>query len=144
LFNPGVPSKITPFARKYVRLLEGSLKEFEDEEREKFEGYIQRFENEDLEEGETNPVVYEDMPFFTCELTSLNRIAFSVADDPFYKSIRGKYYPELIVTNMKGKLIAKINPENQKHDKYGLEYADDFREAHLKLNDDKKVKIVLS
>ncbi len=36
LFNPNVPSKITPFARKYAKLLEGNLQEFEDEEREKF------------------------------------------------------------------------------------------------------------
>jgi hypothetical protein len=68
------------------------------------------------------------MPFFTCELTSLNRIAFSVADDPFYKSLRGKYYPEVVVTNNKGKLISVINPYNTKSDKHGLEYFDDFRE----------------
>jgi len=84
------------------------------------------------------------MPYFTCELTSLNRIAFSVADDPFYKAIRGKYYPELIVTNKKGKVVAKINPETKKSDKHGLEYCEDFRESNLKLNDDKKVRIVLS
>lgn len=98
--------------RKYIRLLDGSLKEFEDEEREKFAAYIEKFENEDLEEGETNPVKYEDMPFFTCELTSLNRIAFSVADDPFYKSIRSKYYPEVLVVSVKGKIITRVNPEN--------------------------------
>ncbi len=45
---------------------------------------------------------------------------------------------------MKGKLLAKINPDSQKSEKYGLEYSDDFREPHLKLNDDKKVRIVLS
>lgn len=125
-------------------MLDGNLREFEDEEREKFEQYVSRFENEDLEEGETNPVVYEEMPYFTLELTSLNRIAFSVADDPFYKSLRGKYYPELIVTNIKGKHLATINPDHPKSEKYGLEYLDDFREPALKLNDDRKVRIVLS
>jgi hypothetical protein len=84
------------------------------------------------------------MPYFTVELTSLNRIAFSIADDPFYKSLRGKYYPEVIVTNTKGKLLSIINPEHHKSEKYGLEYLDDFREPMLKLNDDKKVRIVLS
>jgi hypothetical protein len=125
-------------------LLEGTLREFEDEEREKFIAFVEKFENEDLDEGEKNPIVYEDIPYFTLELTSLNRIAFSIADDPFYKSLRGKYYPELIVTNIKGKLLARINPENPKSDKYGLEYLDDFREPNLKLNDDKKVRITLS
>lgn len=68
------------------------------------------------------------MPYFTCELTCLNRIAFAVADDPFYKSMRSKYYPELIVINKKGKLLAKINPSNKISEKLGLEYCDDFRE----------------
>lgn len=36
LFNPTVASKITPFARKYLKLIDGTLKEFEDEEAEKF------------------------------------------------------------------------------------------------------------
>jgi len=51
------------------------------------------------------------MPFFTCELTSLNRIAFLVADDPFYKSQRSKYYPEVLVVSIKGKIRARINHE---------------------------------
>jgi hypothetical protein len=77
-------------------------------------------------------------------LTCLNRIAFSVADDPFYKTFKPKYYPELIVTNKKGKLLSVINPYNTKSDKHGLEYLDDFREPNLKLNDDRKVRITLS
>jgi hypothetical protein len=36
LFNSTIPSEITPFARKYIRLLDGSLEEFEREEAEKF------------------------------------------------------------------------------------------------------------
>ena len=110
LFNPTVGSTITPFTRKYLRLLEGTLNEFENEEREKFQAYVERFENEDLEEGEANPIVYEEMPFFTCYLTCLNRIAFAVADDPFYKTFKAKYYPEVILTNKKGKLMAVVNP----------------------------------
>jgi hypothetical protein len=105
---------------------------------------VERLENEELDEGETNPVVYEDMPYFTLELTDLNRVAFAVADDPFYKSLRSKYYPECIVMNVKGKILARVNPYNHKSDKYGLEYLEDFREPKLKLNDDKKIRITLS
>ena len=36
MFNPRIAVKITPFARKYVRLLDGTLEEFEKEETEKF------------------------------------------------------------------------------------------------------------
>ena len=104
------------------------MTEFENEEREKFGAYIEALENETLQEDETNPVVYEDMPFFTCELTSLNRIAFSVADDPFYKAERPKYYPELVIMNIKGKILDRIGPNKRKSEKYGLEYLEDFRE----------------
>lgn len=40
LFNPTVPSKITPFARKYLKLIDGTLKEFEEEEADKFNAYV--------------------------------------------------------------------------------------------------------
>jgi hypothetical protein len=90
-------------------LQDGTLDDFEVEENEKFASYIERLENEELEVGETNPIVYEDMPFFTCEFTKLNRIAFAVADDPFYKPARSKYYPECILYNKKGDIKAVIN-----------------------------------
>jgi hypothetical protein len=81
-----VPSKISPFARKYHRFLDESLAEFEEEEKDKFDGYIQRLMDETTEEGEGNPIVYEDMPYFHFELSGgINRLCFSTADDPFYK-----------------------------------------------------------
>lgn len=81
-----------------------------------------------MEENEQNPVVYDSMPFFTCELTSLSRISFAVADDPFYKSERSKYFPELLVISPKGKVLSRINPHHRESEKYGLEYLEDFRE----------------
>ena len=36
IFNPKVPIQETPFARKYKRLLDGTLDELENEEKEKF------------------------------------------------------------------------------------------------------------
>lgn len=79
------------------------------------------------------------MPFFTCDLTNLNRLSFAVADDPYYKPNRSKYYPELIIINKKGKIKDKVNPWDKKAKKYGLEFKDDFREPKLSLNDDKKI-----
>ena len=90
---------ISPFARKYQKFLDGTMKATEDEEKEKFEGYIQRLIGEELEEGETNPIVYGKMPYFHCELTGLTRLQFSTADDPFYKTSVSKYYPEAIIFN---------------------------------------------
>lgn len=94
LFNPNVPSKISPFARKYKRFMDGTLAEFEEEEKEKFDGYVQRMINEETEEAETNPIVFEDMPYFHFELSGgINRLCFSTADDPFYKQPVGRYHP---------------------------------------------------
>jgi hypothetical protein len=68
LFNPGTPYKISTFARKYKRFLDGSLADFTADEKEKFAAYITRMTNEELEEGEKNPIVMEDMPYFNFQL----------------------------------------------------------------------------
>jgi hypothetical protein len=81
------------------------------------------------------------------ELTGLNRIAFSVADDPFYKPQRARFYPEVILMNLKGQVKARINPDTRRHDVRGLEsliFEEDFREPQLKINDDRRVQINLS
>jgi len=69
-----------------MRFMDGTLADFEEEENEKFDGYVQRMINEEQEEGERNPVVYEKMPYFHFELSGgISRLCFSTADDPFYK-----------------------------------------------------------
>lgn len=142
LFHPGVPSKISPFARKYQRFREGNLEAFEEAEKEKFDAYVQRLMTEELEDGETNPVVYETMPFFHCELTGgMNRLSFSTADDPFYKTSVAKYYPEAIVVGQDGTILAKVNPDERKSADFAMTYADDIRDPVLKINDDRKIQI---
>ena len=87
------------------------------------------------------------MPFTTFELNGLNRLAFSVADDPFYKSQRSRFYPEVIVMNMKGEIKARVNPFTREYKKRGIEavsFEEDFRESRLKINDDKRVHINLT
>lgn len=149
VFNPRVPCKVTPFTRKYRKLLDGNLAEFEENEREKFARYTEAMETETLAEEEQYPIVFEDSPFFSLELTGLSRIAFAVADDPFCKVPRAKYYPELVLVNKKSKVKAVINPAimgQPRTDKYGqvFEYCEDFREPSLKVNDDRKVRINLA
>lgn len=142
LFNTGLASKISPFARKYSKFLDGSLEAFEAKEKEAFTGYAERLASESLEDGETNPVVYGDMPFFHCDLTGgLQRLAFSTADDPFYKTSESKYYPEALVFNMKGEILARVNPDNRKSEDYHMSYLDDIRDNVLKINDDRKIQI---
>lgn len=145
ILNPNVPCKITPFTRKYKRLLEGNLQEFEDTERERFDKYVEALDTETLAEDEKYPVVYENNPFFQLELTGLSRISFAVADDPFAKSQRQKYYPEVYLVNKKSDIKAVISGPKSEAGKYTpvFEYAEDFREGGLKVNDDRKVKINL-
>lgn len=137
-----------------MRILDGSLTAFEAEEKAKFDTFIESIENETLEGGndeynvmKSNPIVFELMPFYQFELTTISQIAFSVADDPFFKSIRSRYFPEVIVMNMKGDIKGRVNPQNRKYLRKGKEamfFEDDFREPKLKINDDKRVQINLS
>lgn len=142
LFTTGLPTKISPFARKYSKFLDGSLAAFEAAEREQFAGYAERLASEQLEEGETNPVEYGEMPFFHCDLTGgLHRLAFSTADDPFYKTSESKYYPEAVVFDAAGKILARVSPDNRSSAEYHMTYSDDVRDNVLKINDDRKIQI---
>jgi hypothetical protein len=107
LFNSNITPKISPFSRKYKAFLDGNLAEIEKEEHEKFENYITRLAAEELEEGETNPIVYGDSPFFTFDIVGgVSRLGFSTADDPFRKTTCAKYYPLATVMNKKGEIIS--------------------------------------
>ena len=131
---------MSPFARKYLKYREGNLEDFEEEEKEKFDAYVKRMADEELDEGETNPVVYETMPNFHCELTGgINRISFSTADDPFFKIATPKYYPEAVVVSAEGQILAKINPNQRSSEEHSMTYKDDIRDPVLKINDDRKV-----
>jgi hypothetical protein len=52
LFKPNVPTKESAFARKYKRFIDGTLEEFDKEEKEKFEGFIARLKTDDLKDDE--------------------------------------------------------------------------------------------
>lgn len=99
LFNPGFPGKISPFARRLRRTLEGTLQSFLETERQLYDEYIEKFKNEELEESEQSPIQFEDSPFFQFQLEGIHRLCFSTADDPFYKLPVSKYYPECVVVS---------------------------------------------
>jgi hypothetical protein len=78
-----VKVKIAPFTRKYLRFIEGNLSQFGNDEKEKFENYIQAIEGESIERGNDeynvlkyNPIVFENMPLFHFELTNINTVTF--------------------------------------------------------------------
>lgn len=84
------------------------------------------------------------MPYFHCELTGgINRLAFSTADDPFYKTSVAKYYPEAIVVGQDGTILARVNPTERSGNDFSMSYLDDIRDPVLKINDDRKVQILL-
>lgn len=144
MFNPGMPIKETPFTRKFKKFLDGSLAEFEAQEHEKFEGYLERYIDDSLDEGETNPVKYEDNKFFEMELNALKKLSFAVADNPFFRANVAKYYPEVHVVNGEGIIIATIGPDSRSTEDFSnLCFAEDFRDDKLKVNDDRKVRFSL-
>ncbi len=144
IFDTLVPTPISPFARKYLKILEGSLEEFDTNEKVLWDEYIEKLERDALEEGEQNPVVFEDNPLFSFDMNNLNRVSFGVSDNPFYKSLKDMYFPEVVVINKDAQVLARVNPVNKRNGEFGLEFVDDFRDPKLKINDDKKIKIVLS
>lgn len=105
-------------------------------------------EQETLAEEEPYPIVFEDMPWFTCELTSVSRLSFAVADDPFYKSERAKYYPEVYLIDSESRVKAVVTPSQRRIEKNPntllFEYCEDFREQSLKINDDRKIRFNLT
>lgn len=89
--------------------MEEKLQEFEIEEHEKFDEYLQQFLDEALTKDESYPVVFGSNPYYDLEMNSINHIGFSVADNPFFKMINEKYYPEAIVINEQGVILARIS-----------------------------------
>lgn len=56
VFNPKQKLKVTPFTKKFNLLLTGDLEQFEIEEHEKFDQYLEKFVEETLDENDHNPV----------------------------------------------------------------------------------------
>lgn len=146
-FNPLVKNKISPLSRRLQKLFDGTLEEFEAEERAAFNNYVERLADEQLEENEHNPIVFEDSPYFELDVTCLNRLSWAVADNPFFRANVEKFYPEVHVINLEGDIVATINPETKSCDDSevtGVEYCENFRDDRLKLNDDRKIRFNLS
>ena len=56
-----------------------------------------------------------------------------------------KYYPEVHVVLSDGTLMSTISPSNKNDPNFGSSfYMDNFRDDHLKINDDRKVRLTLS
>ena len=92
-----------------------------------------------------NPIEYGPSPFQELELKSMNYLSFAVADNPFMKTDTAKYYPELHVIQPDGSVIASLSPSTKTDARYPQSlFVDNFRDDHLKINDDRKVKMTLS
>ena len=144
MFNSGLPSIITSFSRKFSRMLDGTLASKKEEETALFKEYIEKMQADELTPEDENPIKYEDSPYQTFELGTMSRLCFSTADDPFYKAPISKFYPEAIVFDSHGEIIARVGPECKKADDVQMNYMDDFRDPALKVNDDRQGQISLN
>lgn len=148
MFSPGCKVPVTPFTKKFDKFLNGTpaeFKEFEGEEAKQFEEYVDRYKEEALGEGEECPIQYPDNEHFEMELSQLERLSFSVADNPFFRADVAKYYPECHVINGdSGQVMTTINPTNKNSQQLSsLAFLDNFRDEKLKINDDRKIKFEL-
>lgn len=151
IFNPGNKVPVTPFTKKFSKMMDGSLEAFETEENTQFAGYVERYMEETLNEDavtgkvEECPITFPENNFFELELANLERLSFSVADNPFFKADVAKYYPECHVINGEtGVVMATINPFKKTSQQLtSLNYLDNFRDEKLKINDDRKIKFEL-
>ena len=133
--------------------MEGRLEEFEKDEHERFEQYLDKFIDDTLEESESYPVEFQDNHFYDVELNSISNVSFAVADNPFFKNEIAKYYPEAIVLNAQGEILTYIQPFEFNEDGFvaqgfenpfpGLRYRSNFRDDKIRVNDDRKIELVL-
>lgn len=146
IFNPKQKVKVTPFVKKLNLMLAGELEQFETEEHDKFDAYIERFIEESLEEGEHNPVTYEDNEYSDLVLNGIDHVSFAVANNPFFKLDTEKYYPEALVINAAGECLARLggNAEQADHTFKSLKSRTNFRDDKIRVNDDRKIEMQLS
>lgn len=122
---------------------DGTLEDTLTQEKKDFEEYIAKL-TEEADEPLVNPVKYDDSEFFTCLLSGgVNRVTFSTADSPFFKTATAKYYPEAVLISADGTILSRVNPTSKRATQYGMSYLDDFRDPVLKINDDRKISIQL-
>lgn len=80
--------------------MNGELADFEEIEDKAFENYIEDFKNQQIVAASAKyPIEFKTNQFFELELQALERIAFAVADNPFFRGDVAKYYPECHIIN---------------------------------------------
>jgi hypothetical protein len=126
-------------------MLAGELEQFETEEHEKFDAYIEKFIEEQLEEGEHNPVTYEDNEYYDLALQGINHVSFAVANNPFFKLDTEKFYPQALVINAAGECLAKLGGDSEQadHSFKTLQSRSNFRDEKIRINDDRKIEMCL-
>ncbi len=108
MFNPKQKTLQSPFVKKLNLLLAGDLEQFEIDEHERFEAYLDKFVEETLDEGEHNPVTFEVNENYELQLNSIKHISFAVANNPFFKIETEKFYPQAVVINAEGQILAHL------------------------------------
>lgn len=87
------------------------------------------------------------------ELSQISYVSFAVADNPFFKNEIAKYYPEAIVLNQQGEILTYIQPFEFNEEGFvasgfenpfaNLRYRSNFRDEKIRVNDDRKIELVL-
>jgi hypothetical protein len=144
VFDTKQKVKETPFTKKFKLWLDGSLDQAEIEEHEKFDAYIERFVEDQLEEGEHNPVTFNDNDNQELILNDIETVGWSVANNPFQKLDTEKYYPGATVMDKEGNILAHFSPNSaESADFPNCRARANFRDNKIRVNDDRKVSLHL-
>jgi len=106
IFDPKQPTVETGFSKKFNKLMAEELEEFEKEEEEAFNSYVEQIAQAEDDADLEDPIKYEDNKFYELELKDLYRLSFAVADNPFMKVDAAKFYPEITIINGNGEVVA--------------------------------------
>ena len=140
VFDSGIQSRESPYARKLRLMLSGELEEFEKEEHEAVENYLEKLIEEQLEDTERWPVIMSPSHNVELELRQIESLSFGVADNPFFKLEPEKYYPEAIILSDDGEILAHINNTQTQCAAFpSLHYKQKFRDDRMRINDDRKI-----
>lgn len=146
VFDPKVVKKQSAFTKYFDLFMSGELETVLAEEKEKFAAYIDRMVDETLEEREQPPIEFKNSSFLEVELNGIDNLSFAVANNPFFKVEQEKYFPEAVVIDSNGKIVAHLGGDQNKADPRfpSFKALSNFRDDRIKINDDKKIALRLS
>lgn len=149
IFDPEQPVPANRFQKEMTCLFDGTLADNRALDAEKFESLCERVTEDPTWEVNGNEWLdLGDSTKWELSLGNMTNISFAVADNPFMKLDRAKYYPEAIYVSGAGDIVTRISPTNgelfyEQFPSFKYESGPLLRDDKLRINDDRKIRMKL-